>query len=318
MDQAAIGDVWKSHEGEIAELRRLRNFVMDATSPWQGRTIQKSDPHDLTADEIVAMELSRTLTSAWVCADLIAMGFADQAMMICRSMFEGMVVANWVHLNPDQAPERFLEAGTLNDHLEIRMAISNGWISAGEVQAGRLLDPDDLEGLQKKFGRYGEKMWTDPNDLRRLSDKISEGWEEDRRDALLKFRSAALRSHNQTLHATPESLLSKVSEVSVEGLALSIGPAHRGGPGIVAASMALQSAWWTLAEMARLVAIHFGLDIEDELEELIVGGAFVYLPIYDDEARGVGRNDACPCGSGRKFKRCHLGRTRRRMGSKPR
>jgi len=30
---------------------------------------------------------------------------------------------------------------------------------------------------------------------------------------------------------------------------------------------------------------------------------------YQRARRRVGRNDPCPCGSGKKFKKCHLGKT---------
>jgi preprotein translocase subunit SecA len=31
------------------------------------------------------------------------------------------------------------------------------------------------------------------------------------------------------------------------------------------------------------------------------------VPVRSRPERHVGRNDACPCGSGKKYKRCHLG-----------
>jgi preprotein translocase subunit SecA len=34
-------------------------------------------------------------------------------------------------------------------------------------------------------------------------------------------------------------------------------------------------------------------------------GSVEHTEVVDDEYEGVGRNDPCPCGSGKKFKRCH-------------
>jgi len=39
-------------------------------------------------------------------------------------------------------------------------------------------------------------------------------------------------------------------------------------------------------------------------ESAIMGNALVQAPSVKDEEK-VGRNDLCPCGSGKKFKKCH-------------
>jgi len=38
------------------------------------------------------------------------------------------------------------------------------------------------------------------------------------------------------------------------------------------------------------------------------GGVELHGDTADDAFASVGRNDLCPCGSGRKYKRCHGGR----------
>ncbi|NDD55847.1 hypothetical protein EBZ39_18605, partial [bacterium] len=47
---------------------------------------------------------------------------------------------------------------------------------------------------------------------------------------------------------------------------------------------------------------------EKELEDMTLGGAQETPPAAQQARRDapkVGRNDACPCGSGKKYKHCH-------------
>src|SRR5207249_651023 len=48
-----------------------------------------------------------------------------------------------------------------------------------------------------------------------------------------------------------------------------------------------------------------GAYADGELDEHELMGTFVEQRVVDDEFAGVGRNDPCPCGSGKKFKKCH-------------
>ena len=41
-------------------------------------------------------------------------------------------------------------------------------------------------------------------------------------------------------------------------------------------------------------------------EDLSASDGYVYETPYVNPLRGVGRNDLCPCGSGKKYKRCCL------------
>jgi uncharacterized protein YecA (UPF0149 family) len=43
----------------------------------------------------------------------------------------------------------------------------------------------------------------------------------------------------------------------------------------------------------------------EAFSELLGKLAPLFYRLSDDEIRSVGRNDPCPCGSGKKFKRCH-------------
>lgn len=66
---------------------------------------------------------------------------------------------------------------------------------------------------------------------------------------------------------------------------------------------------FSLGEMAgRLRSLtNQGGGMLSEVPVLTDGGEKLVGPIPEDMMRGLGRNDPCPCGSGRKFKKCHGG-----------
>ena len=77
------------------------------------------------------------------------------------------------------------------------------------------------------------------------------------------------------------------------------------GPGKKWVPEALVATAWVYAQVFDLWAEHFELpDLESwrRRSQLLMARCRRVDP---DAARGVGRNDPCPCGSGFKFKRCH-------------
>jgi len=63
------------------------------------------------------------------------------------------------------------------------------------------------------------------------------------------------------------------------------------------------SGWYTFSDAAKQDQDRWATSPED------AGLAFADTPLpFVDPFKGVGRNDPCPCGSGKKFKKCCLGR----------
>lgn len=58
------------------------------------------------------------------------------------------------------------------------------------------------------------------------------------------------------------------------------------------------SRWYGFSDEARADRERCGQNIDDEVDA---------TEPFHNPFRGVGRNDPCPCGSGKKFKRCCLG-----------
>ncbi|MDQ6750844.1 MAG: SEC-C metal-binding domain-containing protein [Actinomycetota bacterium] len=80
----------------------------------------------------------------------------------------------------------------------------------------------------------------------------------------------------------------------------------RSGPSTVGTKQALLLGFWSFGHLLGLIYEEFELDGKQEVEAAFVSGLQVLHELSDDERRTTGRNDPCPCGSGKKFKACHL------------
>gem|GEM_PF-931351 len=85
------------------------------------------------------------------------------------------------------------------------------------------------------------------------------------------------------------------------------------GPDLSQASeedFGLEQDWPPIAEDERATVIHDMLDGVQDVFAFFAPArrkALAPRPIRRDAAQQVGRNDPCPCGSGRKYKQCHGG-----------
>ncbi|MCA9538753.1 MAG: SEC-C domain-containing protein [Myxococcales bacterium] len=117
------------------------------------------------------------------------------------------------------------------------------------------------------------------------------------------------------VQAADETRSVKVPTSFVDGLLATL-PRHWLGSRVGIGSMAVYAAWGAMLEPAALYlpaaylsAMDASLDLDRVREALAdaVRWEGRDLPITRDAPK-VGRNDACPCGSGRKYKRCCLGK----------
>jgi preprotein translocase subunit SecA len=61
----------------------------------------------------------------------------------------------------------------------------------------------------------------------------------------------------------------------------------------------------TLAMMQRLEARRRAVEQQQRQTQLSAGGQVLKTETVKRDAEKVGRNDPCPCGSGKKYKKCH-------------
>jgi hypothetical protein len=80
---------------------------------------------------------------------------------------------------------------------------------------------------------------------------------------------------------------------------LKLGPSHDWVPGT------LFAAFWAYGALV-LATLRCGSDHRRHaLRDFLDDRGADFRELSEDEVRGVGRNDPCPCGSGKKLKRCH-------------
>jgi len=198
--QEALEAIGKIHAKELQACGALRDFLLEAVRPWGGRALDPNRPED----PLLAALLSRSATTFWAAIELCRIGFGEQALMLNRSLFEDMVDAHWVTVDPAIAQTRYAE------HLE------HGQMIMGEALAKhpRLFEPDDIPGFDQArreeldgvFGKFGQKSWTGI-DIHKRVELIEHLWTDDiAREQLHFFRRVVHRMNNQRLHASAEAL----------------------------------------------------------------------------------------------------------------
>jgi len=303
-DVVALEALIREHyEHEIKACEELADFSENALTPWRGRTIKKAAIDDPpVADEIFALGFARSAKTYKAAMRLIKQGFGEQAAMLNRSLFEGMAVGFWVHHNEGEARERFTQAYTYDLYQQVRLIEQAGWVSAEDGLHGPEIAPEELVNLEAKFGKYGERPWTGHSNIRDLVADIEQYWPEDGRKMLWNFLRVVHRDNNQLLHATVSGLASAGNRMDEEGIYLSIGPSLR------RIEKGLFAAYWPFANHLDLLVKRFELPVQEELDEMVGRQQYEFRRLTPDEVKDIGRNDPCPCESGKKFKKCHEGR----------
>ncbi len=275
---------------EVAACEEFLDFAaeMMEASPWRGRPVRDSQP----ADRLIAAEAARGLKTYRGSLDASLGGFGPQAAMLNRALFEGMATTCWACRNPKLAAERFAK-----HQCHHRALWSKRYLASGVIQAPLpdLPGPREMRELDRLFGRWGDKLWCGMP-LHKLVDEISEQWDD--RMRLKGFFVIAHASNNELQHTTVRSIMQPVRETDTN-FQVDAGPSLQG------VQQALHGALWTYAYMLRAVADYFEVHGRGVIMSLFQRCESVFWPLDSDLLRKTGRNDQCPCGSGRKFKHCH-------------
>jgi hypothetical protein len=274
---------------KIEGCERLLDYSLGLLGEWPGRPVES------VCDGLVLALFARSLDTAAAAIRLAGDGYGAQASMLNRSLFEDMIDAHWVATDEEAADRCY------RDHLEHgRMLLADAVAKYPEYYSEIELpefDPDERKALDRDYGRFGHKSWTKVS----LHDRVSlvEGhWtEEVGRQTLHFFHDIAHRENNQTLHVS-SATLGKNLEFYDGELGLTVGPRED------MVERALFGSFWILDATVGLVLDRFGIELDEETR-VSVFSARDFIELSEDQMRGTGRNDPCPCGSGLKFKRCH-------------
>jgi hypothetical protein len=252
---------------------------------WRGRGLDDSKP----TDRVIAMESARSLKTYRGALDAILGGFGPQAAMLNRSLFEGMTVAYWVRANPELAAERF------EQHAKHSRSM---WAQRFDVLVDDpgILDlptEEEQKALDKIFGPWGTKLWVGLP-MHKVIDAIQDEWSEPME--LRKFFAIAYADTVETQHTSVLSLSRQVATDDTNFI-LDSGPSLRQIP------QALYGALWPFGHLLMLVAEYFVIEARERIAPLVEQSKAIFYPIPQSEQPG--RNDLCPCGSGKKYKKCH-------------
>lgn len=244
---------------------------------------------------------------------LIRQGFGEQGVMLNRSLFEDMVDAHWTFDNPTDATERWHDHARYSQLLGFERASKYIDLTERPAEAPSLavieMDDGERKRLAKFYGDFGERSWTGIPVYRRV-EAIAHLWTQPDEQRFLRFfRDVGGQMNNETLHPSPRSMYRQVlpppapSEVTTAKSTVLL----RRGPSTELFRQALLGAMWPYAQLLALAYDAFHLPDQERVVECYVEAMRLLFEPTAEQRRTTGRNARCPCGSGRKYKNCHLG-----------
>ncbi len=232
----------EQYGGLLAACDSLRDYAIAMKSPsWGGRGLEEESPHE----QLLAMILSRSLNTYWSAIELARIGFGAQAAMLNRSLFEDMVDAHWITIEPELAAQRIEE-----HHLHGQMLLADAARAQGIMSDDELptFDAERRKELDKVFGAYGQRSWTGLGIHDRVM-AIEQLWEpvEGGRELLHFYRRLVHRESNQILHLSAFSMGEQIRERTETELALALGPSNQ------YVGKALIAAFWCFVQLLSLI-----------------------------------------------------------------
>lgn len=298
---AAAEHVEKVYGDKLRACEALVEFVLEVGEPWRGRALgDEENEKILSVDKIVAALFVRASNTHWAALELCRLGFGEKALMLQRSLFEDLVDIYWASESHTVDVVDLFTAHEEHEDMLLTEAMSKH-PEIFDVSKLPTFSEARREQLDKMFGDYGDKPWSRLNIHKRVQ-SIERHWPEgEDRDWLNFFRRVIHRLNNSALHVTSYALSAIRRNEDDETIAFSIGPTGQAVDG------ALWNSSWMYTQIVRLALRHFDFPQEDrdQLEQLHTQGWALFKTLTAEDLRGVGRNDPCPCGSGKKFKRCH-------------
>lgn len=284
----------KEHARELRACDDLTDAYLRRCEPrWTGRTAEGG------ADRVFLLEAGRQTKTYRASIQLARTGYAEQANMLNRALFESMLVIRWINAHGEEAADRFNRAYTYEEHLRTERLKNTGWLEEDEIP-GSPLSPMEVKELAQEFGRYGELMWTGHSDIRSLLASVKNQFDDAELRVMENYLRLVHQENNQLLHST------------VAGLSQVFTPPPPGtgafgvwtGPSDAFVGKALFTAHLVYGQSLQLTVARLDLDDPDGLDRQLHEASFVFKKPPSGEPP-PGRNDPCFCESGKKYKKCH-------------
>jgi hypothetical protein len=260
-------------------------------SAWSGTGLND------TPERIIVAIWSRSLKSYMAVIHLCEGGFGEQAAMLNRSLFEDLADVAWARTHPTEAARNFDE----HQRFDLLHSIDTAGKHRQFGEIPPLSDEDSAE-LARLRKRYDAQRggWTRLSLYRRLKQSEHVWTNENDRLGVWAWLDLPHYRHNTYLHTSPLALARTFSGVEDTDTAV-----FRTGPSEEMVAASLHAAAWIITATTNLVLNHFNAPTVFEFAVACTRDINTLRPMTADQLAGVGRNDPCPCESGRKFKRCH-------------
>lgn len=278
---------------------RFRPFVIPPTHPARRQLQAAWDLYLAIGQEqplvgegpivhIVTSQMARVWRLYRSALSLAADGFGPEAELLARPMYETNLTTFWAARHPDEAADRF------DLHLDYLYHLAQEAMPDGQEVVPMVAE--ERARAVKLFGKYGELPWSGKN-VRQLDAEFQmfHGSGSTKPQPFEGFLGGVYRWLNWSLHASPMSLL-RTTTVTSENRIFNVVPDELDvGDAIKYASDQAMFSMMIMALVNRDVP-------SPKLKRCI----FEVWRSINPTSYVTGRNDPCPCGSGEKYKMCHL------------
>jgi hypothetical protein len=255
--------ITKAYGHRLDACRELLEFAINEVQNWSGRPVKRG------ADRIIIFEAARATKTLDAVIRLCELGYGEQAVMLNRSLFEGMVVAHWVSANRREAAWLFRRHAKFGSTLWRERFDARGWLSHEDRGQWRAVSPKEREEFVELFGKYGERPWT-RRSLPKLLQEVENQWDEQGREQLWAMHDIANRHSNLVLHSSPFSAGATATAETGGELHMTIGASNQ------FIDQALYFAYWSYGQFVGLLIEVFRLSSNDAFLAIWepAGGAF--------------------------------------------
>lgn len=227
-----------------------------------------------------------TRTYSAIVRGLAEPGYAEQAMMLDRVLFDDMIDLHWVSLNPDLAVERLTDHDLYSRLLRADAQRKHPRMFDGQKPPKITVSNEKRKALKALFGKSGSGSWTGVPGLDTRVKSVLSCWDEPGRDVLLFWHDWIVRLQNELVHPTSLSLTRMgVVELNGEGEDESVEFQLGSTPGWSA--QALHAAFWTYSQSLSLIIDELHPDAQVDLRERCRAGEQAFSRASHWEAVGA-------------------------------
>lgn len=248
-------------------------------------------------DYALTAHLARASSTALGIVLLCENCFGELAVTALRPLGETMVSAYYMSLDPDKRAAVFREFANFEAVDTYKLFTKIGWDVAEALPKFR--DDEWVGSVRKQFPKPSGWMQVG---MDKVVESIECCWRTEKgRQQLLEVANLIKLIGDRHSHVGSIDTVTKLSTGTEGQLNVNLGPSGKEW-----VPMVLTLSAWVYGQIFDLWAEHFELPDLDSWRgrwQLLLARC---QTVSRDVARGTGRNDPCPCGSGFKFKRCHL------------